>query len=157
MALSLATLKDGLERDWMVPEGGAFPPSTLVSAQRFAAVVSRWFGAAQANGLPCSTAAARELQLAALAAGALQLGEAEAVGAALAGAVAAYIAGQSFGPGVATGPVALPLAAVSLGRAFADLDAAPSQRAQSLAEACQNLAVTTPVSFPTPPFVGPIT
>ena len=82
------------------------------------------------------------------------------MGARLANAVAAYITGQMFPPGVAAAPLATAAAGSQIGAAFADLEAPPSARAQKIAGACYTLATSTLVTFPPPPFaptVAPIT
>ena len=156
MALSAGSLKSSLENDWFVPEGGSNPPSTLVSAQRFAQAVSQWFALAQANGLPCVTALPRMAQLHAQAAAALQAGQAQSAGAQLALAVASYYAGQSFGPGVATFPAAVTVGVTDMAAVFGDLGMTNADRAQRIASACHVMAISTVVVFATPPFAATI-
>lgn len=156
MALVPGNLAIQLENGWMVAEGGSYPQNALQSGQRFAAAVSAWFSAAQANGIPCATAKAREGQLAAQAAAALQAMSAPAAGAQLALAVAGYYAGQSFGAGVATYPAAVSAGVATFSQVFADLNSPLSARAQQMAGACQIMAVSTIVTFPAPLVPGPI-
>ena len=150
MALSPSTLKSQLENNWLVPEGGTFPSSPTESANHFASAVASWFGAAQANGIPCSTASARQAQLSGLLGSACQAGTAATAAQGVASALAAYIAGQLFGPGVAAPPVGVAAASSSLTATFSNLDLDNSARAQQIALACQTLALTTVVTFPPP-------
>ena len=156
MALQVSQLKNALENDWLVPEGGGYPDSVSQSGQKFAQAVAQWFAAAQAAGIPCATALARQSQLMGQASAALQIGQAQGAGAQLALAVATYYAGQSFGPGVATFPVAVAAGVSSIGAVFADHEMAMPDRAQQIATACQTMAVSTVVAFPNPPFASPI-
>ncbi|MBS1693060.1 MAG: hypothetical protein JST91_12645, partial [Actinobacteria bacterium] len=105
--LDATDLAQRLEKDWLVADGGAYPASPLISGLRFSLVVSQWFGTAMAATFPCATTAGRQPQLAATAAAALEVGGAQACGQLLAVSVAGYYAGQVFGAGVATFPVAL--------------------------------------------------
>jgi hypothetical protein len=157
MPLTPAALKSSLEASWIVPEGGAYPGDVQESADRFADAVSGWFAAALAMGFPCATAQARRAQLAGQAASALAARSAPAAGQLLAAAVASYYAGQSFGSGVASFPLALPAAASLIGETFADLQAPRSKRAQDVATACHLLALSTLVLFTAPPGSAPIT
>lgn len=150
MPLVVATLKSQLELNWLVPEGGTYPDTVQVSADHFATAVASWFSAAQANGIPCTTAMARKSQLSGQAASALAAGDALAAGQALAGALSAYMAGQTFGAGVSAAPLGTAIAATALGGVFSNLDLSSSDRAQQIAQACQDLAVTTVVTFPSP-------
>ena len=50
-----------LQDEWL----GQFPGSVFESGDLFAGAVAGWFGAASAAGIPCSTAAARRIQLSA--------------------------------------------------------------------------------------------
>jgi hypothetical protein len=157
MALLMNMLASGLERDWLVSEGGTYPNDARESGERFARVVVSWFASAQAAGVPCATAQARESGLASTAASALQVGSPEGAGASLALAVAGYVAGQVFGPGVASFPAALGAAGAQIGAVFANLEATQPQRAQDIAGACALLAATTIVVFPAPMPPAPIT
>jgi len=152
MALVLSVLKSGLERDWLVAPGGCHPDSALASGDRFAGAVVSWFSSAQAGAFPCSTAAARRSQLATMAAAAFQARAPQAAGLSLAQAVAAYIAGQVFGVGVASLPLAVSAAALQMGTVFSDTSLSNAERAQSIAGACALLSSSTLVIFPaTPP------
>lgn len=154
MPLVMSSLRTSLEQDWLSSEGGSHPATPLESGDAFAGAVASWFASAQALGIPCSTAQARRPQLAAQAAGALRVQDAIAAGNALAVALGAYVLGQLFGAGTALMPIAVAAGGAQIGAVFADLQSAPSQRAQSIAAACTVLAVSTLVSFPNPPFVG---
>jgi hypothetical protein len=152
MALILSTLKTKLENDWLVPEGGSFPANAGESANRFAAAVASWFSTAQANGIPCSTALARQAQLALLLVP--KLGQVPGTPASAAqgivDALALYIAGQIFGAGAAAAPLGTVAAITSLTATFADLELDNSNRAEQIAQACQTLALTAVVTFPSP-------
>src|SRR5512140_206176 len=101
MPLSPSTLANSLEQQWLASEGSSLPDSATESGDRFAGAVSSWFAAAMASGIPCATAMARRSQLASAAAAALQVRDAMGAGQQLGLAVATYMAGQAFGPGVA--------------------------------------------------------
>jgi hypothetical protein len=118
--------------------------------------VAPWFATAQALGLPCSTALARQGQLATQAATALAAGVPSAVGVQLALAVASYYAGQSFASGVAGFPLATSAVATALGAVFADLAMPQEERAEQVAVACHALALSTIVVFAAPPAASPI-
>ncbi len=150
MALVLDVLKSGLAQGWLVAEGGSHPQSAMESGDRFAGAVSSWFASAQAGAFPCATAAARRSQLASTAASAFQAQAAPAAGAMLALAIAGYMAGQVFGAGVASFPVATGAASAQLGAVFANLDMSNDDRAQAIASACALLASSTLVIFPAP-------
>jgi hypothetical protein len=98
----------------------------------------------------------RQGQLAAQAAAALQIGQAQGAGAQLALAVASYYAGQSFGPGVATFPAALSAGVAMIGAVFGNLDLSNTDRAQQVATACHIIAISTIVAFPNPPYAAAI-
>lgn len=157
MALSAASLKSSLENDWLVAEGGSYPDSPQLSGQKFALAVARWFALAQANGIPCSTAMARMSQLQSQAAAAIQTGQAEGAGAQLALAIASYYAGQTFGPGIATFPAAVGAGIAAIASVFGNLDLANADRAQTIADACHVMAVSTIVALSVPPFAAVIT
>lgn len=157
MVIQASTLKISLENDWLVREGGSYPDSVQISGQKFAQAVAQWFSLAQANGLPCSTAIARQGQLALQASSALQIGQAQGAGSQLALAIANYYAGQSFGSGVASFPMALPAGISTISLVFSNLELSNADRAQQIATACYTLAVSTIVVFPNPPFAGAIT
>jgi hypothetical protein len=108
-------------------------------------------------GFPCATAAARRFQLTAAAAGALEAGIGPTSGALLSVAVATYYAGQLFGAGVATFPVALPAGMALMTAALLDLNIPKSARASQMAQACHLMALSTIVIFPAPLPPAPIT
>lgn len=141
-----------LENDWL----GKFPDSSLQSADLFAGAVSGWFVSAMAAAFPCTTAAARRASLASMAAAALQAGAPPACGALLATAVATYYAGQLFGAGVASFPVAVSAGISGMAAVFADLNMPKKTRATQLAQACHVMAISTIVVFPTPLPPAPI-
>jgi hypothetical protein len=153
MTLNPSTLSSSLRSSWLPGDGGPYPGSPAESGDAFAGAVSGWLAAAAAGPYPCSTAAARRSQLASSAAGALGAGQAAAAGALLATALTAYLAGQVFGPGVASAPVGAAAAQAAFAAVFADLDAAPPARADRIAQATWALALTTIVVFP--PVVSP--
>jgi hypothetical protein len=157
MPLVQNQLQSDLQSQWLASEGSSYPQSATESGDRFARAVASWFSSAQAAGLPCATAMARMPQLAQLAGVALQARAAVAAGNALAQAVAQYILGQSFGPGVATFPVALAAAQAQIGAVFGNLDMAVGDRARDIASACTVLATSTMVTFPPPMSPAPIT
>lgn len=145
-------LASRLENDWL----GKFPGSSLESGDLFASAVSGWFTQAMAAGFPCSTAAARRLQLTASAAGALEAGVGPTSGMLLATSVATYYAGQLFGAGVASFPTALPAGMAMTTSALLDLNLPKAARAQMIAQACLLMAVSTIVVFPAPLPPAPI-
>ena len=157
MPLVPSSLASSLESSWLGKENGSFPDSVSVSADRFATAFSSWFALAIAGPGAVTTAAARRSQLASQAIGALSAMSAESAGSQLATAIAAYVTGQSFGPGVASAPLATAAAGVQLGSAFADTNAPPSARAQRIAAACLLLAVSTLVIYPPPTPPAPVT
>ncbi|HEY3256771.1 MAG TPA: hypothetical protein VGJ91_22600 [Polyangiaceae bacterium] len=156
MPLLPNSLASSLENDWLAKENGSFPDSTSVSADRFATAFANWFGGAIAGPGAVTTAAARKSQLASLAIPALSAQSAQAAGSQLAQAIAAYIAGQVFGAGVAGPPIATAAAGSQIGSVFADLNSAPSARAQQIASACLTLATSTIVTFPPPTPPAPV-
>jgi hypothetical protein len=157
MPLIPSSLASSLENDWLAKEGGSFPDSVSVSADRFATAFATWFAGAIAGPGAVTTASARRPQLASLAIPALSAMAPQAAGSLLAAAIAGYITGQSFGPGIASPPLAISAAGSQMGAVFADLDAQPSARAQKIASACQTLAVSTIVTFPPPLPPAPVT
>jgi len=144
--LTPTDLATRLENEWL----GQFPDSSLVSGDLFAGAVSGWFVSAMAGGFPCSTAAARRLQLTATAAGALEAGVGPTSGLLLATAVAGYYAGQLFGAGVASFPAALPAGMALITAALLDLNLPKKTRADQIAQACHLMALSTIVVFPAP-------
>jgi hypothetical protein len=158
MPLAPPTLASSLENRWLSAEGKTdLPSSPADSADRFAGAVSEWFSAAAAAGFPCATATARRAQLAGAATAALQAQHPRIAGQQLGLAVASYMAGQAFGAGVSSFPAAASVMSSEFGAVFADLDLAPSARAQRLANACMSAAVSTMVVFPPPMTPAPVT
>lgn len=157
MALDSKLLKSQLETGWLVSPGGSYPDDAQASSERFASAVASWFSLAQANGIPCGTATARESQLASLAALAFATGSAVSAGQSLANALTLYMAGQQFGPGVAAPPLGAAAAATAFVAIFLDLQADNAARAEQLAGACQALALTSIVTFPPPVPPSPVT
>ena len=157
MPLVPNTLASSLENDWLGKEDGSFPDSASVSADRFATAFANWFGGATAGPGAVTTAAARRPQLASQAIGAISAMDAQGAGTQLASAIAAYIAGQAFGAGVAGAPIATSAAGSQIGSVFADLNAPPASRAQQIAAACHLLATSTIVTFPPPTPPAPVT
>jgi hypothetical protein len=159
MPLVPNSLASSLENDWLSKEGSDnFPDSVSVSADRFATAVSNWFAGALAAPSSPQTAAARQSQLKGLAQVALSAMDAQAAGTQLGNAVAAYVAGQVFGPsavGLAAPPVAAAAGGAQIGAAFADLKAPPSARAQKIASACHLIATSSIVAFTLPLPVPP--
>ncbi|MFP2929709.1 hypothetical protein ACLESO_31825 [Pyxidicoccus sp. 3LG] len=153
MPLVPTALAQSLENDWLVPDGGSYPSSVSESGQKFAAAFSSWFSGATAAGFPCSTASARQSQLATAAAGAFSAGSAAAAGAQLAAAVAMYLVGQVFGAGVASAPTATAAAQSTFTGVFSNLDSPNSVRAQQLAAGLHTQVVSTLVVFP--PVISP--
>lgn len=157
MPLSPTSLADALEQRWFTHEGGRMPGSSTESADGLAGCIAAWFAQALAGGFACSSALARKAQLAALADAALAAGSPAGAGGQLAAAIALYITGQTFGSGVAQPPTMVGPLASEIAAVFADLDSSPCARAQRLASACMQLALSTLVLFPSPPSVAPIT
>ncbi|NVB37031.1 hypothetical protein G6O69_04260 [Pseudenhygromyxa sp. WMMC2535] len=149
------TLAQGLEQQWLSGEGSSNPSSVNESGQRFADVVSQWFSSAMALTFPCTTALARKAQLATLAGSALASPSAAVAGARLGQALSVYMTGQSFGAGVSGAPVGAAAAVAAFAAVFADLEAAPEDRALQLALGTWGLALSTQVLGP-PPFPAPI-
>jgi hypothetical protein len=153
MPLVPTALASSLESSWLVPEGGDYPSSPSASGDKFAAAVSSWCGGATAGPYPCSTAAARKSQLASAATAAIQAGDADAAAMQLALGLMGYMAGQVFGPGVASPPTAVSAAQSSISAVFSDLEASNGSRAQQIAGGVHTLAISTLVVFP--PVIGP--
>ncbi|HEX6130121.1 MAG TPA: hypothetical protein VF044_00185 [Actinomycetota bacterium] len=153
MALVPAALASSLSSSWLVPEGGSYPDTPSQSGDKFAAAVSSWFAAATAGPYPCSTASARRSQLASSATAAIQAGDASLAGTQLAMGLMAYMAGQVFGPGVASPPTAVGAAQSAITGAFSNLDLPLSARANQIATGTYTLAVSTIVVFP--PVISP--
>lgn len=155
MALVPAALASSLESSWLVPEGGEHPSSPAQSGDSFAAAVSSWFGAATAGPFPCSTAAARRPQLASSATAAIQAGDPSLAGMQLAIGLMSYMAGQVFGPGVASPPAAVSAAQSAITAVFSNLDLPNVARANQIATGVYTLAISTIVVFP--PVISPPT
>jgi hypothetical protein len=155
MALVPSALAAGLESSWLVPEGGQHPSSPAQSGDAFAAAVSSWFGAATAGPFPCATAAARRAQLASAATAAIQAGDPSLAATQLALGLMGYMAGQVFGPGVASPPTAMGAAQSAIAAVFSDLEAANGARANRIATGVHAMAASTIVVFP--PVVSPPT
>lgn len=153
MALVPTALASSLSSSWLVAEGGSYPDTPSQSGDKFAAAVSSWFAAATAGPYPCSTASARRSQLASSATAAIQAGDASLAGTQLAMGLMAYMAGQVFGPGVASPPTAVGAAQSAITGAFSDLDLPLSARANQIATGTYTLAVSTIVVFP--PVISP--
>ena len=154
MPLVPNSLASSLENDWLSKEGGNFPDSVSVSADRFATAVANWFAGAIAGPASVQTAAARKEQLKGLAIAALSTQAAQSAGMQLGNAVAAYVAGQLFGPtpsGAAAPPVAAAAGGSQIGAAFADLQAPPAARAQKIASAVHLIVTSAIVTFVAPP------
>jgi hypothetical protein len=155
VALVPAALGSSLASSWLVPDGGEYPTSASQSGDKFAAAVSTWFAAATAGPYPCSTAAARRSQLAGSATGAFQASDPSLAGMQLAIGLMGYMAGQVFGPGVASPPTAVSAAQSAITAVFSNLDLASNARANQIATGVYTLAVSTIVVFP--PVVSPPT
>lgn len=147
MPLTSDDLKQRLENEWL---GGSFPASDLESGDRFAGAVVNWFTGATAAGFPVVTALPRRPQLALAAAGALGAGVGPTAGQLLALAAASYLAGQTFGAGTATFPIALSVGVAGISAAFGNLDLSTPARAQQIALAVFVMTVSTLVVFPAP-------
>ena len=153
MALSSSSLASSLQGSWLPTDGGTYPGSPAESGDAFAGAVSTWFAGATSGPYPCATAAARRAQLAGSATGAFSAQQAAAAGALLATGLMGYLAGQAFGPGVASPPLGTAAAQAAFTDVFADLDASVSTRADRIAQATWTLALTTIVVFP--PVISP--
>lgn len=150
--LTPADLSSRLTNEWL----SQFPDSSFESGQQFSGAVAGWFATAMAGGFPCATAAARQMQLTAAAAAALEAGVGPTSGILLATAVATYYAGQLFGAGVASFPAALAVGVTSITAALLDLNITNDVRANQIAQACQAMAVSTIVVFPSPVPPAPV-
>jgi hypothetical protein len=155
MALVPTALASSLESDWLVADGGQYPSSASQSGDKFAGAVSSWFGAATAGAFPCTTATARRSQLAASATAAIQTRDPSLAGLQLAVGLMGYMAGQVFGPGVASPPTAVSAAQSAITGVFSNLDLPLSARANQIATGVYTLAISTIVVFP--PVVSPPT
>jgi hypothetical protein len=153
MPLTPNDLAQRLENEWL---GGTFPASDMEAGDRFAGAVANWFAGAVAAGFPVVTALPRRPQLGLAAAGALAAGVGPTAGQLLALATASYLAGQTFGAGVATFPAALGAGMAGITAAFGNLDLATPARAQQIALAIYVMTVSTIVVFPAPLPPAPI-
>jgi hypothetical protein len=153
MALVSAALASSLESDWLVPDGNQFPSSASQSGDKFAGAVSTWFSAAMAGPYPCATATARRSQLAASATAAIQTKDASLAGMQLALGLMGYMAGQVFGPGVASPPTAVSAAQSAITQVFSNLKMPNKARANTVATGVYTMAISTIVIFP--PVISP--
>lgn len=151
MPLIASNLATSLEREWLVPDGGSFPSSVAESGDRFAGCVARWFATGLAAGLPCSTATARQAQLAGSATAAFSAQSAASAGALLGSGLALYMTGQLFGAGAALPPAGVSAAISAYTSVFSNVNLPNNVRAQQMAQAAYTLALTTIVVFPLPP------
>ena len=158
MPLVPSLLSQSLQSQWLPRDGdGPFHDDVPASARALAGAIADWFGLAMAAAFPCATAAARKSQLEAQLIPALQAGQASAAGQQVGVAFMAYVAGQSFGAGVAAPPAATSAAGAAIGAAFADIDAPQSARADQIAQALLMQAMSSIVTFPPPLPPAPIT
>lgn len=155
MVLVPAALASSLASGWLVAEGGEHPSSPAQSGDAFAAAVSSWFAGATAGPFPCTTATARRSQLAASSTAAIGAGDPSLAGLQMAVGLMGYMAGQAFGPGVASPPTAVGAAQSAITGVFSDLEASNAARADRIAAGIHALAVSTIVIFP--PVVSPPT
>jgi hypothetical protein len=155
MALVPTSLAANLSSGWLVPDGGSYPQSPAQSGDKFATAVASWFSAATAGPYPCTTATARQSQLAAAAAAALQAKNPALAAAQLATGVMGYLTGQVFGPGVASPPTAVGAGQAAFAAVFSNLDQPLSARADQMAGGVHAMALSTIVVFP--PVISPPT
>ena len=153
MALNPSSLSSALQRDWLPGDDGPYHGSAAESGDAFAGAVSGWFASATAGAFPCVTATARRGQLASGAAGAFSAQQTATCATLLAVALTGYLAGQTFGVGVAAAPVGAAAAQAAFVAVFADLDATTPARADRIAQATWALVLTTIVVFP--PVISP--
>jgi hypothetical protein len=153
MPLVPNALASSLEADWLVAEGGSYPSAPPDSGDRFAGAVAGWFAGATAGPYPCTTAAARRAQLVASATAALQAKDPSLAASQLALGLMGYMAGQVFGPGVASPPAAVGAAQSAIASVLANLDMPLGARASTIAAGIHALAASTIVVFP--PVIGP--
>ena len=157
MPLIPSMLAQSLQTDWLPSSDGGWSENPQASADAFAGAVANWFGQAMAAGFPCSTAAARRSQLMGQVASAIQMQDPQASGQQLALAFMAYVAGQSFGSGVAAPPIATAAGGSMIAQAFSTLEMEQSGRANLIASALHVMAVSSIVAFPQPPYAAPVT
>jgi hypothetical protein len=148
-----SALASSLESDWLVQDGGEYPSSASQSGDKFAGAVSSWFAQAMAGAFPCSTATARKSQLAAAATAAIQTKDPSLAGMQLSLGLMSYMAGQVFGPGVASPPTAVSAAQSAITGVFSNLDLPLGARANQIATGIYAMAVSTIVVFP--PVISP--
>jgi hypothetical protein len=153
VALVLSSLASGLAIDWLAREGSDLPRTPAESGDKFARTVSSWFSTATAGAFPCATAVVRRPQLAASATAAIQARDASLAGAQLAIGLMSYMAGQVFGPGVASPPTAVGAAQSLITGALSNLKLPLTTRADQIATGVYTLAVSTIVIFP--PVISP--
>lgn len=151
MPLIVSNLATSLEREWLVPDGGSYPSSVAESGDRFAGCVARWFTSGMAAGFPCSTASARQAQLAASATAAFSAQSAASAGSLLGTGLGLYMTGQLFGAGAAMPPAGIAAAIATYTDIFSNLNLPNNVRAQQMAQGAYSLALTTLVVFPIPP------
>ena len=158
MPLVPSLLSQSLQSQWLPRDkDGPFPDDVPASAKALAGAIADWFEMAMAAAFPCSTASARKSQLEAMLIPALQAGQASAAGQQVALGFMAYVAGQSFGAGVAMPPAATSAAGMAIGSALADKDSPQSARADQIAQALLLQAMSSIVTFPPPLPPAPIT
>ncbi len=157
MVLVPTVLAQSLESDWLPADDGPWHDDSQASADAFAGAVADWFQQAMAAGFPCSTAMARKSQLMGQVMSAIETQDAQAAGQQVALAFMAYVAGQSFGSGVATAPTATSAGGSMIANAFSTLEMPQSARANLIATALHVISVSTIVSFAQPPYAAPIT
>ena len=153
MALVSSALAASLRSGWLVPEGGSYPSSAAQSGDAFATAVAGWFASATAGAFPCTTAVARRPQLSSTAAAALQAGDPALAAGQLALALMNFMAGQVFGPGLASPPTAVAASRSAISGVFSDLNQPVAARASRIADGVHALAISTIVVFP--PVVSP--
>ena len=105
----------------------------------------------------CIRDSARKGQLQSQLTPVLQSGAAAAMGQGIALSFMAYVAGQSFGPGVAAPPAATAAAGAAITAALSDLQSPQSTRADLIAQALQLQALSAIVTFPPPMPPAPVT
>ena len=149
-------LATNLENDWLPGDDGSFADNVQQSADKLSNAIANWFVQAQAAGFPCSTAMARKSQLMVQLIPAMEAKDAQLSGMQMAQAFMAYVAGQSFGVGVAAPPTATAAAGPMIGSAFANREQPQSARALTIATALHLMALSSIVSFPIPPFASPV-
>jgi hypothetical protein len=157
MPLIPSLLAQNLTNGWLPQPDGPFAESADASADALASAIADWFGQAMAAGFPCSTAAARRSQLKGQLLPALQAQDAQAAGQMIALGFMAYVAGQSFGAGVAAPPLATAAAGSLIGTALATHDLARASRADQIAQALHLAALSAIVAFPPPLPPAPVT